>query len=155
MADDLQQLETWAAPLLAKLQRPARRQLARTIGVELRRAQAKRIASQTAPDGTPYPARKRRAEPLRSKRGSIRRRQQAMFPKLRAARWLKIRTTDDGVEVGFFGRVARLARVHQEGLRDRVAPGGPQVQYARRALIGFSAADRDLARDLLLDHLTT
>lgn len=107
-----------------------------------------------APDGTPYTARKRQAESLRERRGVIRRRKDAMFIKLRTARWLKTNVTDAGAEVGFFGRVARLARVHQEGGMDHVASDGPMAKYPARPLLGFTAADQDTIRNRLLQHLT-
>ncbi|WP_329956115.1 phage virion morphogenesis protein [Collimonas silvisoli] len=55
--------------------------------------------------------------------------------------------------IGFFGRVARIARVHQEGLKDRVSKKGPEYQYPARPLLGFSATDQALIRDSLLRHL--
>jgi phage virion morphogenesis protein len=153
VADELTQLELWATALLAKLAPAQRRQLARTIALDLRRAQQQRIAAQLAPDGTPYAARKRRAEALREKRGAIRRRNGAMFIKLRTTRWLKTNVTQGGAEVGFFGRVARLARVHQEGGRDRIAPGGPMARYPARTLLGFTPADRQHIQDRVLQYL--
>ena len=155
MNDDLQQLELWAASLLAKVEPTGRRRIARAVAVALRRSQAQRIAMQKAPDGSAYPPRRKRAEPLRSKRGHVRRKQAAMFSKLRTARWLKTVVTAEGAEVGFYGRVARLARVHQEGLSDRVSPKGPSVTYAQRVLLGFSPDDREMIRDLLLQYLAT
>ena len=155
VADDLTQLEQWAAPLLAKLGPAQRRQLARTIALDLRRSQQQRIAAQVAPDGTPYAARKRQVESLREKRGAIGRRKGAMFVKLRTARWLKTNVTPEGAEVGFFGRVVRLARVHQEGGMDRVALDGPMAKYPARTLIGFTAADRAMVRDRVLEFLHT
>jgi phage virion morphogenesis protein len=137
---------------LAKLTPAARRQVARSIAIALRRSQQRRIAAQTSPDGSPFPARKGSSS-LREKRGAIRRRKDAMFVKLRTARWLKANVTAEGAEVGFFGRVARLARVHQDGGDDRVSPGGPVARYPARPLLGFSAADRVMVRDLLLTHL--
>lgn len=153
MVDELTQLELWAAPLLVKLAPAQRRQLARTIALDLRRSQQQRIAAQTAPDGMPYVARKRRTESFRDKRGAIRRRKENMFVKLRTARWLKARVTNEDAEVGFFGRVARLARVHQEGGTDFVIPGGPLVRYAQRPLLGFTPADREAIRGHLLQYL--
>lgn len=153
MADELTQLELWAAPLLAKLAPAQRRQLARTIALDLRRSQQQRVAAQTGPDGTPYTARKRRVESLRDKRGAIRRKKAAMFKKLRTARWLKTNVTDAEAEVGFFGRVARLARVHQEGGMDRVAPNGPVATYPARPLLGFATPDLTTIRDRILEHL--
>lgn len=153
VADELTQLELWAAPLLAKLAPTQRRQLARTIALDLRRSQQRRIAAQIAPDGTPYAPRRKRAESLREKRGAIRRQKGAMFVKLRTARWLKANVTSEGAEVGFFGRVARLARVHQEGDMDQVAPNGPVAKYPQRPLLGFTANDRERVRDQVLEYL--
>lgn len=153
VADELIQLEQWAGPLIAKLAPAQRQQLARTIALDLRRSQQRRIAAQVAPDGTVYAARKRQAESLREKRGAIRRRRDAMFAKLRTARWLKTHVTHEGAEVGFFGRVARLARVHQEGGRDRVSPDGPIATYPARPLLGFTETDRAMVRDRVLEFL--
>lgn len=151
MAEDLQhQVDEWAGALLAKLDARARRQLALDIGRELRRSQVARIRAQEAPDGSPYPPRQKRA-PRRNKRGAIKRR---MFQKLATAKHLKVRVTGEGVLVGFFGRAARIARVHHEGLRDQVAPDGPEVKYPARPLLGFSDADRSRIRDILLDRLS-
>lgn len=152
VADDLTQLELWVAPLLAKLAPAQRRQLARTIALDLRRAQQQRIAAQVAPDGAPYAARKRRAESLREKRGAIRRRNDAMFMKLRTARWLKTRVTEEAAEVGFFGRVARLAHIHQDGGMDHVTPDGPMARYPARPLLGFTTVDREWIRARLLKY---
>jgi phage virion morphogenesis protein len=146
-------LEQWAGPLLAKLAPAQRGQLARSIALDLRRSQQRRIAAQLAPDGTPYAARKRQAETLREKRGAIRRRKDAMFAKLRTARWLKTNVTQEGAEVGFLGRVARLARVHQEGGMDRVAPDGPMATYPARPLLGFTSTDRARVRDRVVQFL--
>ena len=149
MPNDMQLLELWAAPLLGRLQPAARSAMARQLARDLRRSQAQRIASQQSPSGAPFAPRRRRAEPLRGKRGKVRRKKDAMFAKLRTSRWLKAKGDGNVAEVGFFGRVARLARVHQEGLRDRVDRNGPVVTYPRRELIGFSPADVQMIRERL------
>lgn len=149
MADDLRALEDWATPLLSQLTAPKRRALARQIGLALRRKQAERIASQRNPDGTAYEPRK--TTNARLQKGRIRR---TMFEKLRATRHLRVEAEDDGVAVGFFGRTARIARVHHEGLRDLVQPGGPTYQYPARGLLAMNDAERDLVKDMLLQHLT-
>ncbi|MBS7660560.1 phage virion morphogenesis protein [Pseudomonas lalucatii] len=150
MADDLSALEDWAGALLAKLEPKARRQLNQGLARELRHGQQQRIAAQRNPDGTPFAPRKPR-EPLRGKAGRIKRR--AMFAKLRQARHLKLQSDAGRIAIGFLGRTARLARVHQYGLRDRPGRGASEVQYARRQLLGLTAADLELIRDRLLDHL--
>ncbi|HCD9834334.1 TPA: phage virion morphogenesis protein [Pseudomonas aeruginosa] len=149
MTDNLHALEDWAGVLLARLEPGARRQLNQQIGRELRRSQQQRVASQRNPDGTPYAPRKPRK--LRGKVGRIKRQ---MFTKLRQAAHLKLRSTPDTIAISFMGRVARIARVHQYGLRDRPDRGQAEVQYERRELLGFTEADLELIRDQLLEHLT-
>nr|WP_218088131.1 phage virion morphogenesis protein [Variovorax sp. SG517] len=141
-------LEDWATPLLSQLTAPKRRALARKIGQALRRQQAARIAGQRNPDGSAYEPRK--TTNARLQKGSIRR---TMFEKLRAAHHLRVEAEDEGVAVGFFGRTARIARVHHEGLRDLVQPGGPTYQYPARGLLGLTDVDRELVKDLILSTL--
>ena len=143
------QFETWAAGFLSRLDAGARRKLAGEIGKALRRSQIERVRRQESPTGEPYAPRRPRY--FRGRQGAIRR--GAMFRKLATTRHMKVQLTPDGVAVGFFGRVARLARVHHEGQEDVVTRGGPTHRYAARPLIGFSDADRSLIRDLLIEHL--
>ncbi|WP_431026184.1 phage virion morphogenesis protein [Halomonas sp. H5] len=149
MADDLQALEDWVAPLLARLETKERRRLARSVARDLRRSQRERIRAQTNPDGTPYAP--RRPQKWRARQGGIRRR--AMFGKLSTVKWLKASARGDTAVVGFFGNVARLAKTHQYGLRDRIGRDGPTIEYPQRELLGFTEADRQLILDSLLTHL--
>lgn len=151
MANNLEALETWASVLLERLEPGERVKLARSIGQELRRSQQKRVMAQTNPDGSKYAPRKKRD--LRGKQGRIRRRLD-MFKKLRTASYLKIRGDSNAVTVGFTGRIARIARVHQYGLKDRAERGAPDIRYDQREVLGFTEADLDLIRDGLLAHLT-
>lgn len=151
MADDLRALEDWAGVLLAKLDPSARRKLNQNIARELRRNQQQRIASQRNPDGSPFEPRKPKRD-LRGKQGRIKRQ---MFSKLRQAKHLKLQSDASSIAIGFMQRTSRLARVHQYGLRDRPGRNAPDVQYARRELLGFTQADLDLIRDRLLEHLVT
>jgi len=152
MTEDLRAIELWAGALLVRLQPAQRRVVMRKIAQDLRRSQAQRIAAQMAPDGMTYVARKKRKE-LRGKKDRIKRQKAAMFDKLRTQKNLKIQQDENQLSVGFFGRVARIARVHQEGLRDKVSKKGPEYQYPARPLLGFSATDQALIRDSLLRHL--
>lgn len=89
---------------------------------------------------------------LRGQRGGIRRK--PMFTKIRQARYLKTQSaTQDGVTVGFVSGVARLARVHQFGLRAPAEEGGRNVQYPQRRLLGLTAEDSTMIEDALLDSL--
>jgi phage virion morphogenesis protein len=145
----LRQLENWVEPLIRNLAPPARRRLAATIARELRRSQRQRIASQRNPDGSPFEPRKPQN---RNRQGAIRR--AAMFTKIRTAKHLRMKGQQSGAEVGFLGRIAQIARVHQYGLRDRVQRGGPTYQYPARQLLGYTEGDIRLIRDELINHLT-
>lgn len=134
--------------LLTALGPAQRRKLAREVGTELRRRQQQRIAAQVDPDGTPYAPRKPR---LRTKAGRIRR---ALFARLRTTRYLRVEATADTAFVTIAGRAARIARVHQYGLTDRVSPKGPVVRYTERRILGFSGADEGAIADLIVDHLS-
>ncbi|ARS98725.1 TPA: phage virion morphogenesis protein [Klebsiella pneumoniae] len=76
-----------------------------------------------------------------------------MFRRLRTARFLKTRATADGVEVGYSGVAARIARVHQFGLRDKVNSSGAMATYPRRELLGLSKADRMAIARQVIDSL--
>jgi phage virion morphogenesis protein len=143
---DLTLLEDWVDGLLLAINPVGRRRIAQSVAIALRRSQQQRIAGQRNPDGTPYVPRKVRR--LRDKSGRIKRGK--MFAKLRTAKHLKANATAGSAEVAFMGRVARIARVHQYGLTDQVAPGGPRVRYARRELLGFTETDRLLIRETIL-----
>ena len=148
MSDELQELESWLTPLIEKLSSKERHVLARKVARDLCITNRERIKNQINPDGTPFEPRTQ----LRGRSGRIRRK--AMFTKLRTAKYLKIRTSADEAAVGFMGQVARIARVHHYGLRDRVERGGPQHQYARRELVGITASDIGSITTSLLNHLS-
>jgi phage virion morphogenesis protein len=150
--DDLTALESWAGGLLSQLEAPARRAALRDIARELRRSQQTRIAQQKNADGSAYAARKpRHVKKLRGKQGKIKR--AAMFAKLRQARYLRAESDSKGIAIGFAGRIARIARVHQFGETDRVAPHGPEYKYDARELLGFAPDDLEMIRDMLLKHI--
>ncbi|WP_460115372.1 phage virion morphogenesis protein [Pseudomonas sp. H2_D02] len=151
MTNQLEMLEDWAAGLLGQLEPASRNKLARSIGQALRRSQQQRIITQRNPDGSKYVPRKQRN--LRGKHGRVKRKVQ-MFQKLRTASFLKVNGDGNSINVGFTGRVARIARVHQFGLKDRAESGAPGVTYYQREALGFSDKDVDLIRDKLLSHFT-
>ncbi|HHX7171480.1 TPA: phage virion morphogenesis protein [Enterobacter hormaechei] len=137
------------AGLLAALSPAGRRKLAGEVAKQLRTAQQQRIKQQKAPDGSPYQARKR--QPQRAKKGRIKR---AMFQKLRTNRYMKAGGRENGAVVEFTGKVQRIARVHQYGLKDRPNAHAQDVQYAERQLLGFSQADKQLVETLTIKHLS-
>lgn len=151
MADTLDDLSTWLTPLMLRLEPTQRARLARDVAQVLRRSQQQRIIAQRNPDGSAYEPRK--ARQLRGKVGRIKRKA-AMFTKLRTARYLKARGNASEASVSFAGRISRIARIHQFGLRDRAERGAPDVQYAKRELLGLTDAERDNLRDQMLAYLT-
>ncbi|AGK47869.1 phage virion morphogenesis family protein [Burkholderia thailandensis MSMB121] len=78
---------------------------------------------------------------------------EATFRKLRTARYLRIDVDSASLAIGFDERLSRIARVHQEGQKAFVEPGGPFAQYPVRVVLGFADADRELVRDRLLRYL--
>ena len=150
MANDLDALEDWASVLLSKLEPAARSKLTRSLAQKLRRGQQQRVRQQRNPDGSPYAARKPRD--LKGKKGRIKR-QVRMFQKLPRAGYLKAKGDGQSITVGFTGRVARIARVHQYGLKDRAEADAPEVKYKQRQVLGLAKFDLDLIRDGLLAHL--
>lgn len=148
---DLEALDDWAAPLLQRLEPAGRAKLAKELAKHLRRSQQQRIAAQLNPDGTPYTP--RRPLRLRDKQGRVKRKAK-MFQKLRTATYLKASGDAKAVTVAFAGRIGRIARVHQYGLRDRIAPRGPMAHYEKRELLGFTVADQEQLKDKVLAYLS-
>lgn len=151
MSEELSRLADWVAPLLAGLSVPRRRAAMVQVATYMRRSNAQRIAEQRNPDGSAYEPRKPR---LRAKKGSIRR---TMFEKLRQAGRLKKSATAASAVLTIGGTSARIALVHQRGLRDKVdwrRPRSPVVKYPQRELLGFTGADIDAITDILLHHIT-
>lgn len=147
--NELKPFDDKLAGLLASLSPAGRRKMAAEIAKKLRASQQQRIKRQKAPDGTPYASRKR--QPVRLKKGRVKR---EMFAKLRTARYLKAKGAPDAAAVEFAGKVQRIARIHQEGLRDKPNRYSKPVQYNARPLLGFSGADSQIIEDVILSHLS-
>ncbi|WP_130100467.1 phage virion morphogenesis protein [Siccibacter turicensis] len=145
---DFKPFDDKLAGLIAALSPAGRRRLAVDMAKKLRQSQQRRIKSQQNPDGTPYEQRKK--QPARAKTGRVKR---EMFAKLRTSRFMKAKGSDDGAVVEFTGRVQRIVKVHQYGLKDRPARNGVAVEYPVRELLGFTEDDRRLVESLLTDHL--
>lgn len=139
-------LEARLSALIATLDPKERRQLAKEIAKNLRDSQARRIAAQQNPDGSPYEPRKPR---LRKKQGTLRK---TMFAKLRTAKYLKTEATPEAATVTFTAQAQRIARIHQFGLRDRI--GALTVKYPERRLLGFTGEETDMVEQKVMDHLS-
>jgi phage virion morphogenesis protein len=133
------------AGLLDSLSPAGRRRLTVKIAKKLRQSQQQRIKSQKAPDGTAYAPRK--PQRIREKKGRVKRQ---MFAKLRTARYLKASGNDSAAVVEFTGKVQRIARVHQSGLKDKPARNSAEVQYPARQLLGFDKGSMQLIEDEIL-----
>ena len=151
MTNRLEVLEDWAAGLLGQLEPASRNKLARRLGQALRRSQQQRIIAQQNPDGSKYAARKQRN--LRGKQGRLKRKTK-MFQKLRTASFLKVQGDGNAISVGFTGRIARIAKVHQHGLMDRAERSAADIKYEQRELLGFAKTDLDMIRDALITCIT-
>ena len=149
MSDDagLAALERELAALLACLSPGARARFLRAAGKQLRDNQQMRIAAQQNPDGSAYTPRRPQVD---DKTHKLRRSRARMFAKLSKTRWMAVRTTADSATIQFVAGAGRLANIHQHGLRDRVNKYGLQVQYPARQLLGFSDADIEMVREMLL-----
>lgn len=146
--NDFKPFDDRLAGLIAALSPAGHRRIAADIAKTLRTRQQRRIKTQKAPDGTPYAARKR--QPVRAKKGRVKR---EMFAKLRTNRFMKATGRDDAAVVEFAGKVQRIAKVHQEGLKDRPNRISQEVQYPERRLIGFTKEDEDIIERVILKHL--
>lgn len=136
-------LDDWLLALLSRIEPKQRRVINRKVAYELRRSQAQRIAAQQNPDGSAYAPRSR-SKNLRSRKGSIKRK--AMFARLRTQRYLKVGADADGLDVGFRGRAAVIALVHQYGGSDTSSTGQSFVM-PKRELLGLTVKELRLIED--------
>lgn len=145
---ELQLVNDRLEALISSLSAPARKEMARAIAKKLRASQQQNIKRQQAPDGTPFKPRK--AQPVRSKKGRIKR---EMFAKLRTAKYMKTQASPNEAVIEFAGNVQRMARVHHYGLRDRPSRNCKEVQYESRPLLGMSERDLELIETLIVNAL--
>lgn len=146
--NELKPFDDRLAGLLDNLSPAGRRKMAAEIAKKLRASQQQRIKQQKAPDGSPYTKRKR--QPVRGQRGRVKRK---MFAKLRTARYLKTKATGEAAVVEFAGRVQRIARIHQEGLRDKPNLHSPSVKYDARPLLGLNKKNLIMLENIITNYL--
>ena len=146
---ELNPFENRLAALIAALSPAGRRNLSAEIAKTLRQQQQQRIKAQRAPDGTAYEG--RRPQTSRGKKGRVKR---EMFAKLRTSRYMKAVADESAAAVEFTGKVQRIARVHQYGLRDKPGQNSQAVLYPVRPLLGFQGEDYIEINKLIVDHLS-
>lgn len=134
--------------LIASLSPAGRRRLTADIAKEMRQRQQQRIKSQTAPDGSAYTPRKR--QPIKGKKGRVKR---EMFAKLRTSRYMKASGDDSSAAVEFTGKVQRIAKIHQYGLKDNAFKNGREIDYPERKLLGFDIDDITLIEQTIIEHM--
>lgn len=145
---ELSAFDTRLAGLIAALSPQSRKAMAATIAKRLRKHQQQRIKQQVTPGGQPFTP--RRPQPLRAKKGRIKR---EMFAKLRIVKYMKAKGTTDDAVVEFTGQVQRMAKVHQYGLRDRPSVRAKEMQYPARPLLGLDAEDMKIVEEAVLEKL--
>ena len=122
--------------------------LKKTLAQKLRKNQKKRITAQQNVDGSSYtpkkPQRKRKGQRVRKK----------MMNTIKNAKHMKIEHSKEGFAVGYVGRMAQVAEVHQYGLTARVdAKRGTSAAYPVRELLGISDDDRQMIDEMVLEYL--
>lgn len=147
--NEFKPFEDKLAGLIAALSPTGRRRMTADIAKKLRQRQQQRIKAQKAPDGSPFAPRKR--PPVRAKQGRIKR---EMFTKLRTSRYMKATGNDHAAVVEFTGKVQRIARVHQFGLRDAPTSNSDFVDYPSRRLLGISVYDREFVKARVIECLS-
>lgn len=80
-------------------------------------------------------------------------RQQAMFRKIRTARYLKVGQRPGEAWIGFVGMIGDIASVHQFGGKDKPSLFSDAVDYPERQLLGLTAKDRDDLMEAVERHL--
>lgn len=147
--NEFKPFEDKLAGLIEALSPTARRRITAEIAKQLRVSQQQRIKRQQAPDGTPYAARKR--QPVKGKKGRVKR---AMFTRLRTNRYMKAKGTNETAVVEFVGRVQRMARVHQEGLKDRPNKFSQETKYEPRVLLGITNDNLKVIDEIITNHIS-
>lgn len=66
---------------------------------------------------------------------------------------MKASGSDSAAVVEFTGKVQRIARVHQYGLRDKPRYHSHYIKYQKRQLLGLSKAEQDVINNLVIGYL--
>lgn len=147
-ADGLEAIEPWLGEVMQSIEPGKRKTLADKLLRLLRRANARRIATNTQPDGSAMVPRKKREKGKRGK----------MFKRIGRASSLKTRVTAEGGELRFVNPlVERTAAEHHFGLEGFVGRSRKgriiRTKYQARELLGFGSEADDFA-DEVLQHLS-
>ncbi len=130
--DAIAGLNHWLDALALRLEPAQRKILMRILAQGLRLRFKDRIKQQNDPDGHRFVPRKR------DQIGNIKR-QGALFQNI--GNQLKTEYSADHAVVGFGGRTATVALVHQDGKTIRPTSTAKPTRYTIRKLVGFSKED--------------
>ncbi|MDV2469837.1 phage virion morphogenesis protein [Acinetobacter chinensis] len=132
--DAIAGLNHWLDQIALRLEPGQRRELMRRLAQGLRIRHRDRIKQQRDPDGYRFIPRKR------NQIGRIKR-QGALFQNI--GKQLKTEYSPDHAAVGFGGRTALVAKVHQDGENIKPNKYAKATQYSIRKLVGFSKDDEN------------
>lgn len=119
------------------------------IAKKLRQRQQQRIKAQKAPDGSAWAPRK--PQPIKGTLGRVKR---EMFGKMCTNLYLKARGDGNEAAVEFTGKVQRIARGHQYGLKYSPQRNGHKLPYPERLLLGFTKDDSTIIEALIINSLS-
>ena len=144
---ELTALQEHLSGLITCLSPAARRKMAADIAKSCAPASNSGLSDSRHPTA---PVCRAKAPAGAGKKGRIKR---EMFSKLRTNRFMKVTGNDSAAVVEFTGKVQRIARVHQLGLKDRPTQRSAAVEYPQRQLLGFSSYDRISVETAIFDEI--
>lgn len=139
-------LNHWLDQIALRLEPGQRRELMRRLAQGLRVRHRDRIKQQRDPNGYRFIPRKR------NQIGRIKR-QGALFQNI--GKQLKTEYSSDHAAVGFGGRTAFVAKVHQEGENIKPSKNTKPTQYPIRELVGFSKDDIKWIKEQISNFIKT
>lgn len=142
--DAIAGLNHWLDGFSEKLEPSQKKELMRILAQGMRLRFKDRIAGQKDPDGKRFIPRKR------DQIGNIKR-QGAMFKGIQ--KQIKTKYTAVQAEIGFSGRTAYVASVHQDGKTIRPTSTAKPTRYAIRELVGFGEDDQLWAMSIIENYL--
>ena len=145
---DFEEVQKRFEGLITALAPSARLKLMRQISVDLAKNQRKRITAQQNPDGTAFAPRK---ISLRRRKKQNRIKTKKMFSKIKSARFLKRTVTDNGLTIGYSGKISEIASAHQYGKTER--HGRKIYHMPQREILGITNEDKELVERLIMQKL--
>lgn len=72
----------------------------------------------------------------------------------RTSRYMKASGRENSAVLEFTGKVQRIARAHQYGLKDRPNPYSQEVSYPKRMLLGITNEEIDIVLNTIINHMS-